>query len=758
MQNYHAAEQYIKLLTGTPDTIIDFRIIHDKEKGAQAHILRGTLTDKWEELCKYNNSGYGIFCNINAMDGNGWETINVSYIRTHVVDLDDPFTSHAGYQQALAGILKPVFTIQTSPGKYHIYWPVVPYAGNEFYTLHQRKLAQAYGGDRSIIDAARVMRVPGFYHLKKEPVLVGITQVNEYIPVNSGEIQTALAGVNVFDNHITRHQLGEPNLSAPSFEWVKYALNLLDPNDLSREEWLSISAAFKQAAWLHISENEILKVWEEWCALYKNNDKAENFKLWNSIRDTEIGWPAFERRTAVSAWLNFGFKDAPSSSSVRQQPPVPVNKEMPEILDVVDQQKYFENCYYIESQGKIFTASGRFMNASQFNGAYGGKHFIITTTGKITDEAFKAATRSTVWTIPKIDHTRFLPTEPSFKIINDNMSRAGLNTYIPAQIKTRQGDISPWLNHMAKILPVETDRNILFSYLAHCVKYPGIKIPWSVLLQSTEGIGKTIFMEIFERALGDMYVYSPKAPELIKSGSTFNAWMRNKLMIIVNEIKVDERRELIEILKPMITDARVEVQSKGVDQQMEDNVSNWLLFSNYKDAVPVNKNSRRYSIFYSALQNKADILNAGMDDAYFMQLWSWLRENNGFEIITDWLLNYPIGRGELPVRAPETSSHAETIRLSQSPLESLILNNIADENAGFKAGYVGVNAVLIKCKNASIRLPSERVVMGCLEAMGYVHLGRSTRAWFQEGLEKSEIYAVNSNFTIEGYGNAQGYI
>jgi hypothetical protein len=228
-----------------------------------------------------------------------------------------------------------------------------------------------------------------------------------------------------------------------------------------------------------------------------------------------------------------------------------------------------------------------------------------------------------------------------------------------------------------------------------------------------------------------MYVYSPKADELVKSGSTFNAWMRAKLMIIVNEIKVDERRELIEILKPMISDKRVEIQSKGVDQEMEDNPANWLFFSNYKNAIPVSQNGRRYAIFYSAIQSSEDLRIRGMDDAYFSALFEWLR-SGGSEFIAHWLLNYPIERGGVPMRAPDTSSMEEARRISRGPIETAIMEAVQDGLPGFRGGYLSLLAVINRIKTVGIRTPSRTTIAEIIETMGYHEIGRSTRQFGQE--------------------------
>ena len=91
--------------------------------------------------------------------------------------------------------------------------------------------------------------------------------------------------------------------------------------------------------------------------------------------------------------------------------------------------------------------------------------------------------------------------------------------------------------------------------------------------------------------------------------------MRGKVFILADEIKVNEKRHLVEVLKPLISEELIEVQSKGVDQEMEDNPACWAFFSNFKDAIPVSRNGRRYAVFFSPLQTEADLLARGMDES-----------------------------------------------------------------------------------------------------------------------------------------------
>lgn len=754
----------------------DFRVIHDTDKSADAHNLRGSLSELYPTLQEYNAKGYGVFYNFNVMNDSPRKTLaDVNHIRAHVVDLDNTLTSDAMLQKILSTHPAPHFVVNTSPNKYHVYWLVQPYTGNDYFNTIQRKLAQLYDGDKKICDPTRVLRVPGFNHMKSTPHSITYYQFSNADPYPVTVLADSVAHVNVVNHSsIARQPLGSPDLAAPSLDWLKYAMTLMNPNDMDRDEWMSFSAAIKQSGWSLTDEETLYKMWLDWCDQYDGNDEGENRKLWDSLRDTEVGWKSIERRTSVGAYINFGFNDPAQLMSIAkptvttqtggevspQPQEVAIDDrahEFGELLSPEECKIWFKDCYFVTRIGEIFSPTGRFMNATKFNGTYGGKHFIISqVTSKTTDEPWKAALRSTCYTIPKVDHIRFLPHEKSFDIIYDDFGRAGLNTYIPAKISMREGDVSLWLKHVENILPVESDRKIFYDYLAHCVKYPGVKLQWAPLLQSAEGVGKTVFYEVMRKAIGQMYIYRPKAQELVSSGSKFNAWMRAKLMIMVDEIKVDERRELLEVLKPMITDADIEVQSKGVDQEMEDNMANWVFFSNFKDAVPISENGRRFATFFSVLQSERDILEAGMDKKYFDRLWTWLRKEGGLEAVAYWLHHYPIEKGDIAVRAPKTSSHKEAIMIGRTPIEVIIEDCINENLYGFRGGYISVPMLHKYVRDAGIKTPSENTIRTILNSKGYQELGYVPEPVFMENADRLfKVYGADPNMLPEGYLNAQ---
>ena len=764
MQDYNQAAAFVQVLTGSPETVIDWRAIHDRDKATAAIIRRGSLSAMFAELSQWNAAGYGIFAMINETDGNGRKLENLMKIRAQFIDLDN-LSAAQNYARAAQWNPKPAFAVQSSPNKFHIYWPVAPYLNIDAFKTLQRKLVQYFESDAKVIDAAHVMRVPGFYHCKGEPFLSQVWALDGMGLVTPQEtLEHVLQGINVIDSgYGLRRPLGDAELAAPSLEWLQHGLMLTNPNSLDRAEWISITAAFKQAGWSLTEPDKLLKIWLDWCVQYTGNDQGENIKQWNDLTETQLGWKSLVNKTpALKAYLHLGGKNVPAPKVTDAPAPGPMPQTptardgvTDEILTPDQQAQYFEGCYSIITTGEILTPKKLLLKSGAFNAEFGGKIFIISSTGKTTDEPYKAATRGTVFRIPRVDKLRFLPHMKPNTVVVDELGRSGINTYLPAKIERRSGDVSPFLRHLELILPDANDRHILLQFMASNAQFPGRKIPWSILIQSTEGAGKGVFKEILSYIVGRPYFYSPKAKDLAESGAKFNEWMADKLMIVVDEIRVDEKRELVEVLKEFISETEVELQGKGTNQKLGDNYANWLFFSNWKDAIPINKNSRRYAIMYSAIQSLADLVARGMDDNYFTWLRDW-QAAGGNAIIYDYLMNFPIGK--LPSRAPVTSSTADAVHHSFSSLERLILDAVADGVQGFRNGWVSTAALTVRMRALGSRQVQPVTLEKVLEGLGYRSAGRAQRSYLGEDANlRGVLYHISPGQNVADYARAQGY-
>jgi hypothetical protein len=105
----------------------------------------------------------GVFFCVNAIDPEAKRRGNDTVCRVAAVflDLDGKPLPADGFP------LPPTAIVESSPGRWHVYWAVSDLPLSEF-TAAQKHLAKLYGGDETVSDLARVMRLPGYWHGKAE--------------------------------------------------------------------------------------------------------------------------------------------------------------------------------------------------------------------------------------------------------------------------------------------------------------------------------------------------------------------------------------------------------------------------------------------------------------------------------------------------------------------------------------------------------------------------------------------------------------
>ena len=137
----------------------------DKERKDRslAKIFHGTLSGHAEDLAALQQRGAGVFVMVNEGDGKGRTAGNVTRVRAHFVDLDG-----APIEPVQEAAVPPHIVVESSPEKWHAYWLVSECALSDFKPKQQTMAAQ-FAGDPSVNDLPRVLRMPGFWHLKETP-------------------------------------------------------------------------------------------------------------------------------------------------------------------------------------------------------------------------------------------------------------------------------------------------------------------------------------------------------------------------------------------------------------------------------------------------------------------------------------------------------------------------------------------------------------------------------------------------------------
>lgn len=130
-----------------------------------------TADRNWEAtiLGAIQNS-YQVYVTVNRTDTHGVKTENINGIRALFIDFDKVGNALALIEDMP---LPPNLVVNTSPSKFHAYWIIDDCPVEEFKGL-QKKLAKKYGGDPSVCDLPRVMRLAGSQNLKSKPHFVTV--------------------------------------------------------------------------------------------------------------------------------------------------------------------------------------------------------------------------------------------------------------------------------------------------------------------------------------------------------------------------------------------------------------------------------------------------------------------------------------------------------------------------------------------------------------------------------------------------------
>lgn len=194
------AEKFLTLLAdGGP---ITFQYFDDSKLTKRAGHFTKTLDEALPQLTQLNQTRCGIFLMVNEGTGHGRDEANVVRVRAVFVDLD-----HAPIEPVKNADVEPHIIVESSPGRYQAYWLVSDCPLTQFGVI-QKALARKFGGDESVSDLPRVMRLPGSWHQKGKPFQVKILHLDNFMPY---EIQDVIN-----DLHLSEHmQIAEKQMRAP---------------------------------------------------------------------------------------------------------------------------------------------------------------------------------------------------------------------------------------------------------------------------------------------------------------------------------------------------------------------------------------------------------------------------------------------------------------------------------------------------------------------------------------------------------------
>ena len=370
---------------------------------------------------------------------------------------------------------------------------------------------------------------------------------------------------------------------------------------------------------------------------------------------------------------------------------------------------WVEDYCYVTSVDKFYRYnSSEWLTAQGFNARF---NRAVGTT-EVGVQLSAAAVALNDFGIPVVQHAMYLPGSPAIETNDGNKFGVSyVNTFRPDSVPAAKpraewtADDSRAVRMAQRHLELlcgerPTLVNGLIDWMAYCVQRPGVKINYTWLLVGGEGIGKTWISSLMAAAMGRANVRVVSPGEI--RNPQFNAWAEGAAFCVCEEVRVPgHKHDVWDALKPVLTNDWISVVGKGKDGKNVYNVSNYLILSNHKDAVPIAEGSRRVGVIFSPFDGDkvADQLNAmaereGYADsgAYFDRLFDDLREHEG--AIREWLATWAISETFDPKgRAPESEERASLVHSSMSHEEQIIRDVISEGAFGVSDEIINAGAL-----------------------------------------------------------------
>ena len=360
--------------------------------------------------------------------------------------------------------------------------------------------------------------------------------------------------------------------------------------------------------------------------------------------------------------------------------------------------------------------------------------------------------------VESVADAMYLPTVDSDFATIDN--RKVYNSFNRASVPTAAKVITPTGKEMIArferhILMLcngnEEHATILRQWIAHQVQHMGVKLLWAPVIQSIEGVGKSYIGDLLRACLGLANVGVVKSDQV---RSQFNSWATNVCVNVLEELRVQghNRHEIANGLKPLITDNNVQVNTKGLAQYGALNTTNYICFTNFKDALPLEKGDRRWWIIFVEMEDVDEIEDKfGMPALeYFNDLYETLDHRDQ---LRRYLLDMEITQEFYNTkRAPSTIYKQAMIDNENGNLEGF--DEVREILNGEGAPYVSHNILssnhlfmYLEERNGDLMISStdkNRI----LKKLGYMKLakreridGRQSQLWSKRILSADEIEA-----------------
>lgn len=618
--------------------------------------------DALKRLQVLQDKGAGIFVQLNPGMGRG--KANITGIAAYFLDTDG-----APVEPIMGAMPQPLGVTSSSEGNYHIYWRTED--SMDKFRPTQKALAQAFNCDEAMVNLDRVVRVPGSWHVKnpQNPVQVkfmacderGVFTANDLLSQAPQAVPSPVTGpsANINAGLITTGDRFEMPDTLPeggrTHVLVSYAGQLAAQGygvDYVKAEvkkaMLERLPAGQQPIPDHTLEIEIYPAVEKFCAEASPTAPPVPTAAAQSWGVPEVPAPEYKQAT----------RDAFELDSL---------------------EKFIEQLYYVEKQRRVVhvrdDGSWRIHLLDEFKTGYGN----IKRGDRLMSKAWLES--------PERETVRDIQYHPGKDLIYAYRGHMMLNNYEGNDLKVidepHEAQLAPFFEHMKYLMPIKEDAELFIRWLAVTVQKPATRVPWAPFLISEPGVGKGWIFGLLQRLMGTQNC-DTIGPKNIDDG--FNEFLFEKTVLLIDEVKMSGRNQydLVETLKPYITNPEISVNIKFGAKGTYPIFPNVICFSNHVNALAIKEDDRRFWVIKVAAHRR--------EPEYYKRLFDWLN-TDGPAHLHKWLSDLDLAGWSEQAPPPMTEAKRLMIDSFKSEIEKILDDAIAERVGPFVADIVARDVI-----------------------------------------------------------------
>jgi hypothetical protein len=277
--------------------------------------------------------------------------------------------------------------------------------------------------------------------------------------------------------------------------------------------------------------------------------------------------------------------------------------------------------------------------------------------------------------------------------------------------------------HFDHLLADPRERWIVLSFFAFVVQT--LKRPnFALLLQGLEGDGKTFFYYLMCAVLGAENVKSIDAGLLKRD---FTSWGEGSLFAFIEELRLlsENRYEILNRLKPFISNAVVSIHHKGRGEYLAPNTQAYVGLTNYRDALPIGQGDSRYFVAWSRWQDPAAFRAWKAENPdYYKRLYRAIERSPG--ALRAWMLGVELHPEFDPNgRAPASSSKQRMLATMKTDDSQAVEDAIADsKRADLGEDLLNATVLAEAMAEAGATVPQTQTMHRLLADLGFTLIGR----------------------------------